>query len=119
MFNMNRRINIPGSPWSMEVISRNMTLWRHTSWPSHPDYDCHITVIFRDAFGTVQHCPVDHHATFFFRERNQKWHYGWVYGSWTEQRESPEYGAMISLFQQFRDDRHQFYSAHIVNRMYS
>lgn len=119
MFNVNRRITIPGSPWSMEVISRNMTLWRHTGWPSHPDYDCHITVVFRDHFGTVQQCPVDHHSTFFHRQRNSKWHYGWVYGYWTEEKESPEIEKMMTLFEQFRQDRSQFYSQSIIARMYS
>ena len=89
---------IPGTRWSKEEKSRNMSYYRHDLWPSKPCYDYHITVVFRDNYGTVPSCPVDHHSTFYHRQNGQngksKWHYGWIFGKWCDENESPEYEKM-------------------------
>ena len=96
-----------------------MVVWRHDDIKAKRG-DLHLTVFFRDQWGKVQNGPVDHHCTYYFSP-NQKYHYGWKYGLWAESRDSPDLGAQILLFEQFKHDRARLglYDSRVIRRMYS
>ena len=97
-----------------------MTLWRHDQVKPKEGGDLHITVVFRDQWGRVQNGPIDHHCTYYFSP-TRKFHYGWKYGLWAESRDSPDLGAQILLFEQFKHDRTRLglYDVRVSDRMYS
>ena len=96
-----------------------MLLWRHDDIKVTQG-DLHITVIFRDQWGKVQNGPVDHHSTYYFSP-TRKYQYGWRFGEWADSRDSPNRGAQILLFEQFKFDRARLglYDARVIRRMYS